>query len=249
MKNVLNFIVIALLIAVAVAIAIPAYRYVRANPISKANDLKVAAEEAYLARNYVSAHEHYKTLIDSLHISDEPVRLNYANATYLSSNVMLEFYNQNKGPEKNIVGDSTLKHLVSISQSEYLALSGSGQNLISSKASNQLGYGLLRGTQVFEQSNPDSILVEALDHFKRALRADPGNDSIRHNYELIKKIVAYPETVLAESKALIAEKKYKQAASLLQAGMRRDPRLRKQRDFFDRLRIVIQIDSLNSRRL
>ena len=50
------------------------------NDIAKINRLKVQAEEAYAQGDYQSAAKYYTTLVDSLQINDELVRLNLAHA-------------------------------------------------------------------------------------------------------------------------------------------------------------------------
>ena len=143
--------------------------------------------------------------------------------------------------------DSAVQQIGFQGKERYAMLTASNSSHIASMASNQLGYASLRGSDVFEAPNADSLLVVALDHFKNALRKDPSNDSARYNYELVKMIVDFPETVLAETKALVAQKRYREAASVLERGMRRDPRLRQQKDFMQRLRTVIAIDSLGNK--
>ncbi len=65
----------------------------------------------------------------------------------------------------------------------YSSLLDSKSKLVRSTASQQLGVISTRNKK-FE---------EALDHFKEALRADPGNEDARYNYEMMKKILKEQE--------------------------------------------------------
>jgi Ca-activated chloride channel family protein len=247
MKLKSNLWVSILLIVVLVALMIPAVRFVRDNSISKSNGLKRKAEKEYLATDYVSAYNTYKVLIDSLNNIEDPVGINYANAAYLSSELLMKGLRERATMGQGAASDSTLQQIGYYGKEKYAQLTTSAIPGIASIASNQLGYASLKGSNVFESPNADSVLFIALDHFKNALRSDPSNDSARYNYELLKMIVLFPETVLSETKALIAQKRYRQAAAVLARGMRRDPRLRQQQDFMNRLRTVIAIDSLEGR--
>jgi hypothetical protein len=247
MKGNLNILVIVILVILAIALSIGAFQYLKKNEISISNRLKTDAQEKYLSGKYPAAYEAYKMLVDSLANQEEPVLINYANAGYLTADALSREPSGQNQNQPEATADSALQQVKAETYDRYLMLSAGKDKAIRSIASNQLGYGLIRGKNIFESSNPDSILYQALDHFKDALRSDPMNDSARYNYELLKKIVDYPETILSETKALIAQKRYRAAAALLASGMQRDPRLRKQTDFMQRLRTVIAIDSLKSR--
>jgi hypothetical protein len=240
-----NLLISIVLVVVCVALMIPAIRFIRNNDIGKANQLKRKAKKEYLATEYVSAYNTYKLLIDSLGTKNDAATLNYGNAAYLSSQLLQK---SKTGPmDQNASADTALMQIGFLAREKYAMLTSSGNEQIASLASNQLGYASLKGTDIFADQGGDSILFNALEHFKMALRKDPGNDSARYNYELVKMIIDFPETVLAETKALVAQKKYRAAAALLEKGMKRDPRLRQQQEFMTRLRTVIAIDSLGGK--
>jgi tetratricopeptide (TPR) repeat protein len=247
LKGHLSIVMGVLLLAIIVVLAIPAWRLLQNHPISQSNRLKTKAETAYTSRQFVEAYGEYKRLVDSLGNTEPEVGINYANAAYLSSQ-MLATGNRKAGEPLTQV-DSALQQVFTLSQEQYMHLLSSADAGIASTAANQLGYSNVKGKNLFDESGGDSVLFQALDYFKEALRKNPENDSARHNYELIKKVIDFPEAIMAEAQALIAQKKYRQAAALLESGMRRDPRLRKKKDFMERLRTVITIDSLNSRSL
>jgi hypothetical protein len=233
--------------AICIGLTVAAYFFYKKNPISQANRLKSKARQEYFRREYVNAYTTYKLLVDSLGIQHDAANLNYANAAFMSSNILLNgFYGRNNN-DKEMAGDSMLQFLADFSRQKYQTLAISPDNKISSMASNQFGYSLIKGNKQLASTETDTTLLQALDHFKNSLRRDPQNDSARHNYELIKKIIDYPETVLAETKSLIAQKRYREAEALLTRAMNRDFRLLKQRDFLNRLRTVIVIDSLGGK--
>ena len=242
-----NLLVGVILVILLIALMIPAVRFIRNNPISQANTLKKNGEKEYLARDYVSAYNTYKRLIDSLANAEDEVGINYANAAYLSSELLMKGLRERATMDQSAASDSTLQQIGFYGKEKYSLLTTSSNDAIAAMASNQLGYASLKGADVFASDNADSILFVALDHFKNAVRRDPTNDSARHNYELMKLIVNFPETVLSETKALVAQKRYREAEAVLAKGMRRDPRLRQQKDFMTRLRTVITIDSLQGK--
>jgi hypothetical protein len=240
-----NLLISIMMVALFIVLTIPAFMFVKKNPISQANGLKKKAKKEYQNAEYASAYISYRMLLDSLGVVSDPASLNYANAAYLSSVLLKNGTRQGKGSTD--AADSSLLQIGSFGKEKYALLTSSTDEKISSLAFNQLGYSQLKDGELFGSQGSDSVLLMALEHFKNALRKDPENDSARFNYELVKKVVDYPETVLSEVKSLIAEKRYREAAALLEKGMRRDPRLRQQQDFMQRLRTVIRIDSLGSK--
>ncbi|HYF67620.1 MAG TPA: hypothetical protein VD884_05755 [Ohtaekwangia sp.] len=247
MKGPGKLIVSILMIVICIGLLIPAYLYFQRNPISQANRMKAQAKKEYFAREYLKAYKAYQFLFDSLKVKSDPASLNYANAAFMSSGILRDGFYGSSG--QTTLSDSVLGMLEDVSEAEYVRLTSTKDNKIASKAANQLGYSALKKGDLFVDEDTDSVLTVALDHFKTALRKNPGNDSARYNYELIKKIVLFPETILSQAKALVAEKKYVEAQTLLENAMKRDPRLKKQTEFLDRIKLVVKIDSLYAKRI
>ena len=246
MTRATKYAVNGLMIVICVALFFPAYLFWRDNDVSNANRVRSQAKKEYYQREYLKAYKSYQLLLDSLNVSDEAASMNYANSAYLSSNLLLDGFYGSSGKVK--LPDSALTALASQSQSEYARLSGIENSAIASLAYNQLGYSALKKKDLFESGDPDSTLTSALEHFKNALRRNPENDSARYNYELIARLVAFPETIMQQTQALIAEKKYREAAELLESSMKRSPTLeKKQKEFLQRLKQVVKIDSLYAR--
>jgi tetratricopeptide (TPR) repeat protein len=106
---------------------------------------------------------------------------------------------------------------------------------------------MLKADNLLQQPNADSTLTAALEHFKNALRRNPDNDSARYNYELVARLAAYPQTVMRNVQSLVEEHRYRQAAELLEGAMRRNPALEKQKEYLERLRQIVKIDSIYGR--
>jgi tetratricopeptide (TPR) repeat protein len=163
----------------------------------------------------------------------------------MSSNILLNGLYGSVGKTK--VADSTLQDLADFSQSEYGRLSTVEEAKIASMAYNQLGYSALKRKDALRDKNADSTLAAALEHFKNALRRNPENDSARYNYELVKRLAAYPETVMNQTRSLVNQRRYVEAADLLESAMRRHPALEKQKEYLTRLKQIVKIDSIYTR--
>lgn len=120
--------------------------------VRKINAAKTRAEEAFKSGDYKSAISHYKYLVDSLDVHEDEVMLNLSNAYYLSKDTANAF-------------------------TSYQALADSPDNIIRSKANQQLGV----------MTNQRGKFEEALNYFKQAIKAAPSNDDARYNYEMVKK--------------------------------------------------------------
>ncbi len=224
------------------ALLIPVYFFLRSDKIARTNRLIEEAKEQYFAREYLSAYKTYEQLIDSSGFYKDAALINYANSGFLSSNILKDgFYGRGKGPA---LPDSALQQLANQSQSMYSILTTSEKSKIASMAHNQLGYATIKNTEAFTaESDADSIFFQSLEHFKQALKKDPNNDSARYNYELIKKVLGFPETVLQETRSLVAQRRYTEAVHVLESAMERDFRLAKQKEFLQRIKAVAGIDT------
>jgi tetratricopeptide (TPR) repeat protein len=104
-------------------------------------------------------------------------------------------------------------------------------------------------------------LETAMDFFRRTLLVDPTFDDARHNYEVIYRRLqerqpqgtepppdidpsALAQRLKRQAEALVAERSYQRALSLMETGVERDSTVRAYRDFIQRLRDVTSIDSL-----
>jgi tetratricopeptide (TPR) repeat protein len=226
---------------VFVGLLIPFYFYIRHNEVSAQNTLIRKAKNDYYQREFLSAYKTYERLLDSMNFNDERARMNYGNAAFMSSAILKSgFYGSTRqnSPE---IPDSVLQQLAVKSQDAYILLTTSEDRKLASQAYNQIGYSAIKSQ--FGKEGSDSILYQALFNFKQALKEDPRNDSARYNYELIKKIISFPETTMAATNALISQRRYVEAAELLERNMARDIRLKDQQEFLKRLKSVAGIDT------
>lgn len=230
-----------------IALLIPVYFYLKSDKIRRTNRLIDTAREQYFRRDYLSAFKTYEQLIDSSGFYEDAAMLNYANSGFLSSLFLKRgLTGRDNSP---VLSDTALQQLSGQSQSMYSILTTSGKNKIASMAHNQLGYAMIKDTEAFSsEDSADSLLVESLQHFKQALKKNPNNDSARYNYELIKKLLGYPETVLSETRALVAQRRYIEAANVLESAMERDLRLARQKEFLQRIKAVAGIDTTYRRK-
>jgi Ca-activated chloride channel homolog len=245
MKGVPKIILTILLFLVWIGIAVSGYLYWKDNSISEVNRLKEQVEENFYDRQYVESMDEYAFLIDSLGLTDDALRMNYANAALLSAELLRNELSGLRVKEKK--PDSTLQLLEGISEREYAYLTGSSDNRIASFASNQRGYQMVKVDHLLRQPNADSLLGASLEYFKDALRKYPENESARYNFELISRLAAYPQTVIKNVQSLVDEQRYREAAEYLEGAMRRNASLNKQKEFLDRLKQIVKIDSIYGR--
>lgn len=232
-----------------------AYFYLRDSTVGQANTLKRSARKAYYAHEFLKAADTYRFLVDSLHEQNDAVSINYANAAFLSSDIPMDPTDSRlkaKAPAPETPADSTKPKppvYADVSAMEYSKLASSGRTAFASMASNQLGVSGIKTAE--KKDNPaalDSALRQALNNFKEALLKDPANDSARYNYELVKKLVEYPEHVVNQVKALVEKRRYKEAVGLLETAMQRDKRLKQQQqELLKRIKTIVSIDSLDTK--
>jgi tetratricopeptide (TPR) repeat protein len=248
MKSASKYFITLAMILVFGGILVLVYTFVQKNTIGKINGLKSKAKKEYLNHEFVKASQTYRELLDSMEVKEEEVSLNYAHASLLSSHLISDstYTGMINGGKRNLP-DSTLRRFGELSLQQYQQLTGSSNDRIASIASNQLGFTAIKSGNVFDSDKSDSIMSEALSQFKLALKKDPSNDSARYNYELLKKIVGFPETIIAQTKSLVAQRRYKEAVALLENAMKRDKRLRKQQDFLARIKLIVAIDSIKTK--
>jgi tetratricopeptide (TPR) repeat protein len=203
--------------------------------IGKINSLKQEAKKAYLQGDYKTAISKYRYLIDSLQVNEDEVTLNLAHA----------YFNLN---------DTTN------ATREYQSLTRSSKNHIRSKAQQQLGVLL----------NRQGKLEEALNAFKESLKSEPANEGARYNYELVKRKLEeqkkkeqqnqdknkdkqqqdedkpqepseFAKRLKAQADALAAQFKFKEAYTLMNDGLKKDPTVSHYNDFIKRLNDVVTI--------
>lgn len=251
MKGTGKTVVSVLICVICLGLLIPAYFFWRDNKISNANRLRSKAEDEYFRREFLMAYVTYRDLIDSLGVQDDAASMNYANSAFMSSKLLaggvLGSAHSNKPANPGDAATNGTDSLYNFSQSQYSRLTDVDDGKIASVAYNQLGYSALRVKPLKNPKSLDSAMTVALEHFKNALRRNPDNDSARYNYELLKKIVDLPATIMRETQDLVNQKRYQEAAELLEASMKKSPALAKEQEYLSRLKQIVKIDSIYAR--
>ena len=202
-------------------------------------------KELYNAGNYPAAFNVSKLLVDSFKVEQAPVRLNYANAGYLSAlRDSARSLNFNSGDTATADAKKFFNYMdVALQTTKDLA-ERSAESSVASIGYNHMGVILCR--KLSQDEPEEKVLTEALGYFRDALQKDDENEFARYNYELVQKKLLYPELVIAQVKSLINQRKYRQARQVLQRALRHDNRVNKNYgDFVNRIDNIIKIDSLS----
>ena len=252
MKNIPNFILIYLLIAVITGLAALFYFAGRNNTSGKENALKREARKAYLSADYKKAFQDLKYLVDSLAFKKDEARLNLAHAGYLGSR-----FDSTGNLARDIVKDGIPVDSAAIQEMKeelnyaecldhYLKLSEtSGNKHLGSIAYNQLGIITYNFREMEEAEKEEEAMAEAAGYFKSALKKDPSNEAARYNYELIRRRIDYPEMIMQTVRSLIHQRKYKEARNLLKNALEEESRMRRNYgDYMQRIETIISIDSV-----
>lgn len=138
----------------------------------------------------------------------------------------------------------------------YTELAVASDKSIRSIANNQLG--LL--------SSEEKNLDMAKNYFKAALKAFPGNEEARYNYELISKLLnnqenkeeqdkndrnqnnsepsEFAKKLKAKAEALSGSYKYQEAYELMVDGVKKDKSVLYYKDFIDRIKVIADLSKL-----
>lgn len=231
-----------------------AFIYVGKNRSSQIASLKSAAKKQYLSGDFEKAATSNRELIDSFRVDDEAVKINFANAGFLSlaydSTTGSSKFEGIKSDSSNLKNIGATYNLKEAAYQEYLSLTKANSKNIASIANNQLGISALKtGGKFIDEGDDtpdkvDSLLRQSVILFQEALRKNPDNDSARYNYELLKEKLNFPLKVYAQAEALVKQRRYRDAHQLMQKAMQRDSRMKKYEDFAKKIYSVYQIDSL-----
>jgi len=237
MKQILRYAPTYYMLAICVAILGLTYYFMRHNDISQRNRVRRQARQAYESFQYQEATNAYALLMDSLKIEDNAALINHANANLLAINLH----------ENLSAADSVKQRKVDLSLSEYGRLYHIGDATIASMSNSHTGFVALKSGNALMR-NPtsiDSALRQAVFYFREALLRDPKNESARHNYELARKLLGYPDMVMQRTQSLVARRQYQKAVAYLKDAMRKDKRIAAaQKEYLTRLQQVASIDSL-----
>lgn len=201
--------------------------------ISRINAIKSEAKKAFQSGDYKLAASKYALLADSLGVKEDEILMNLAHAYYLQKDTANAF-------------------------TRYQSLTQSVSNEIASKAGNQLGL------MLNQRGKPE----EALAYFKQALKNDPRNNEARYNYEMVKKKLdasnkddqknnrdknkdqnkkqepsEFAKRLKEQADQLVAQKRYREAHTLMSDGLKKDPTVSSYQTFIDRTKDVADINN------
>jgi tetratricopeptide (TPR) repeat protein len=197
--------------------------------ISKINELKKQAQDAYLKKDYAIAAEKYKKLIDDFQVEDEHVIINLANAYY------------------------ALKDTANASLHYYKAVSSSNKS-IKSQALSQLGImehnkKNLNGSLAFfkEALKSDPANEEARFNYelvKKNINNQKNKDQEDKNNEEDDKLQPseFAKKLKEQADQLINSRKYGEAFDLMMKGLQQDQTVSYYKDFISRINDIIEIE-------
>lgn len=252
MKWIPDFILYYILIVLGAGLIVLAVIVAKNNNITKVNAVKKQARKAYVSANYKESFNELTYLIDTLKFSNDEAKLDLAHSSYLATRFDSSAQDFKEIIDKGAPTDSAelkrmAKELVhSTGLKYYDSVNGSENLRLASIAFNQQGVSTYKLRGSIEESDEDRLLNEALGYFKSALEKDPTNEFARHNYELLKKRIQFPEMTMAKVRSLVHQRRYTEARRVLRNALQRDKRMQKNySDYVQRLDNVISIDSLS----
>lgn len=201
----------------------------RKSHVTPYNKVVRAVYKSLRTNDYQSAQRHLGVLLDSLRDGRDEVKVNFAHAGY-------------RLRKSSLLPDSLLAFPRDTMLAIYGQLTEAKNVVIRSESNNQLGNAGLKFQPAAEPDAIDQRLREARDYYAAGLRADPGNDSIRYNYELLSRVLVYPDVILQRVESLIAQRQYGQAYELFQEAKKRDARLQRYQDMEQRIFAIYQIN-------
>lgn len=217
------------------------------------NQMKRKARQAYQDAEYKKAASDLAYLLDSLVLDEDPLKLNLAHTAFLiglgdsSHGLLRDVVNGTLSKDSATLKKQAaeIKYLENIHYYHTLSEEASDKT-VASIAGNQLGVLTYRIRDTENADEEEKALTEAAGYFKAALKKNPENQFARYNYELIRKKIDFPRMIISRVKALIAERRYKDARDLLKAALKKDNTIEKRySDFVPRIENVIKIDSLS----
>jgi Ca-activated chloride channel homolog len=228
------------------------FKVIRKNNLSEISRAKREARNNYQIGRYSEAFPLYQHLVDSLKIDEEPLRINYANAGFLSAATdSVSYIRMQQSRSDSTKTAPKQSEVLATTQQEYLKLTNAKMKSIGSMADNQLGIYLLKieGSRIDNEADQtgkatDSLIRKSLLLFKEALKKDPANDSARFNYELLKLKLNFPEMVYTKAEQLVQRRRYGQAYELMESATKKDSRMKRYAEFTKKVQSIAKIDSL-----
>lgn len=204
-------------------LAIVAFLGIDPRTVSRINSLKEQARKAYSAGDYTTASRLYRTLVDSLGVSEEEVKLNLAHALFAANDSSAAERYQPLTVSRNTP-------LRSIAQQQMGVLSSRSGNL---EGALDWFKQALRANPANEDARYNFELVKKKLEEKR--KSDGKNNKNEEPSDYAKELKR-----LAEE--LVRQRKYSEAFNLMQEGLKKDRTVAHFDDFIKRLKDVSEIN-------
>ncbi|MBT1704858.1 tetratricopeptide repeat protein [Chryseosolibacter indicus] len=196
--------------------------------ISKINSAKRDAKQAFNSGDYKTAIAKYRYIVDSLGVNEDEVKLNLANAYYLSKDTANAF-------------------------STYQALTASGNKVVSSKANQQLG---VMSNKQGKQEEALNYFKQAVKAHPENDDARYNYEMLKHKLDEKKKQdeqnkkdqnknqepSEFAKRLKAQADKLVAQKQYQAAYDLMQNGLKQDQTVSTYQDYINRIKDVAEIN-------
>ncbi len=197
--------------------------------IGEINRVKKEARLAYTTGDYKKAIEKYKYLSDSLHINEDEVMLNLANAYFLTKDTASAY------PGYQMLTNSTESHIKSKAHQQLGILNHQRGEF--EKALNHFKQAVKANAQNADARYNYEALKRKLDEKKKQEEQKKKDDQNKKQEPS-----EYAKKLKAQAEALAAQFKFNQAHNLMLEGAKKDPTVMYFNDFIDRLNDVVTIN-------
>ena len=197
--------------------------------IGEINRLKKEARLAYTTADYKKAIEKYKYLSDSLHVNEDEIMLNLANAYFLTKDTAAAY------PGYQMLTSSKESHIKSKAHQQLGILDHQKGKF--EEALNQFKQALKADTQNKDARYNYEALKRKLDEKKKQDEQKKKDDQNKKQEPS-----EYAKKLKAQAEALAAQFKFTEAHTLMLEGSKKDPSVMYFKDFIDRLNDVVTIN-------
>ncbi len=197
--------------------------------IEEINRLKKEARLAYTTGQYKKAVEKYKYLSDSLHVNEDEIMLNLANAYFLLKDTAAAY------PGYQALTNSTASNIKSKSHQQLGILDHQRGKM--EEALNHFKQAIKADAQNIDARYNYEALKRKLDEKKKQDEQKKKDDQNKKQEPS-----EYAKKLKAQAEALASQFKFTEAHNLMLEGSKKDPTVLYFKDFIDRLKDVITIN-------
>ena len=205
------------------------------NKISKENQVKTEAEEAFKRGDYKTAADRYQYLSDSLKITDEHTLLNLAHAIFnlkelgQAAKVYEKLYSSTDGRIRSVAAQQ-------LGVISYKGDKDKAKALVFFKEA-------LKANPHNEQARYNFEYLKKLQEKKEDPKIDNKKDKNDNKDQKNQEPSAFAKRLKEQAEALCAARKYTEAYNLMVDGMKKDQSVSIYQDFIQRIKKVAEINS------